>query len=343
MAFFLLFCYNEYILDKCACARDTRTERGVKDVTGKLRFVYLLAALLTAALLLTACALAEEDEEEQQYVENIWNYVDGSIDASQGIPQNALGVLERIRRTGKLRVATEPYFPPQEFIDLNLEGQTKYVGADMKMARLIAERMGVELEIVPMEFTEVLNAVAEDECDLAISGLSYTPGRAAFVEMSKGYHYSAAGTGAGILIREADAAEINSLDGLYGRKIIAQSGSLQEVLASQNIKNYREFQRLSSVLQVYDMLESGKADAAVVDIEAAKAYIQNNPDCGLALVPDLLFMLEEQFEGDRIAGKKGELQLMYFVNGVIDELLADGQYEKWFKHYQSYAAALELW
>ena len=41
-------------------------------------------------------------------------------------------------------------------------------------------------------------------------------------------------------------------------------------------------------------------------------------------------------EGDRIAGKKGDLQLMYFVNGVIDEVLADGRYAEWIKTYQVY-------
>ena len=39
--------------------------------------------------------------------------------------------------------------------------------------------------------------------------------------------------------------------------------------------------------------------------------------------------------------KKGELQLMYFVNGVIDEVL-DGLYEKWVGEAQQRADELGL-
>ena len=40
---------------------------------------------------------------EFYYVENEWNYVDGSMDISCGIPENATGVMDRIRRKGVLR------------------------------------------------------------------------------------------------------------------------------------------------------------------------------------------------------------------------------------------------
>ena len=60
----------------------------------------------------------------------------------------------------------------------------------MELARLIAKRMGVELRIVPLDFSEVLTSVADGTNDLIISGLSFTPARAGMLEMSKGYHFS---------------------------------------------------------------------------------------------------------------------------------------------------------
>ena len=109
-----------------------------------------------------------------------------------------------------------------------------------------------------------------------------------------------------------------------------------------NVEYYRQFRRLSSMQEVFDAVQSGLADAAAVDVENARVYIETNPDCGLMLVPDLGFAQEEQYTGDRVAARKGELQLLYFVNGVIDELLSDGQYEKWFEEYGVYAARLGL-
>ena len=54
------------------------------------------------------------------------------------------------------------------------------------------------------------------------------------------------------------------------------------------------------------------------------------------------FILEEQFDGDRVAGPKGETMLMCFVNGVIDEVLEDGHYQSWFSQYTVYASKLDL-
>ena len=293
-------------------------------------------------LALCLCAALATAEEATQYVENQWDYVDGSMDISEGIPEDALGALARIREAGKLRVATEPYYAPQEFIDPSLEGQAQYVGADMEFARRIAERMGVELEIVPMDFSEVLGAVAEGSCDLAISGLAYTPGRAAQVSLSKGYHFAEEDYSTGLMIRAEDAGKITGVKSLATRNIVAQSSSLQEALMAANVEYYRQFRRLSSMQEVFDAVQNGLADAAAVDVENARVYMETNPECGLMLVPDVGFAQEEQFAGDRVAAKKGELQILYFVNGVIDELLAEDQYEKWFVEYGAYAARLGL-
>lgn len=291
-----------------------------------------MATLLAVALLAAWCVTAHA---EMIYVENQWNYVDGSIDASHGIPEDATGRLARIRETGRLTVATEPYFPPQEFIDPAKTGQEQYIGADMELARLIARRMGVELTIVPLDFVEVQNTVAEGTYDLAISALAFTATRAAVLEMSKGYYYSSEAMSSGLLIRADRAGEINSVDDLNDRNIVAQSGSLQETMAAENILQYYQFRRLSTLVEVYAAVINGSADAAVVDVETAKAYIANHPDCGLALVPDVYFSLQPQYQGDRVATQKGELQLMYFVNGVIDEVLASGQYEAWYDQYNA--------
>ena len=298
-----------------------------------------IIALFLALLFFAAGAAAEAPAE---YMENEWNYVDGSIDPSRGIPADAQGQLAKIREAGRLRVATEPYFAPQEFIDPALSGQEKYIGADMELARLIAERMGVELEIVPMDFTLVLTAVAEGDCDLAISALSFLPSRAAQTTMSKGYHYTEDSLGSGLMIRAEDAAAITDLSSLDGRVIAAQSGSLQESLAAEHIQAYLEFRRLPSVQSLYQALENKEADAVMVDVETAENYIRANPEKGFALLPGVQFQMEPQFEGDRIACKKGELQLMYFVNGVIDEVLSSGLYEDWFTQYTAYAAGLGL-
>ncbi len=286
--------------------------------------------------------LAGEEEEDYLYVENEWNFVENSLDVSNGIPKDAEGRLLAIKEAGKLVVATEPYFAPQEFIDPSLSGQEQYVGADMELARLIAERMGVELEIVPMEFTKVLSAVSEGEVDLAISALAFTPARAQTMELSKGYYYTSGEDTNSLLIRETDKNRIKSIDDISGLRLIAQRGSLQESLGADNIFHYEEFLRVSTIQEVYTAIEEGSSDAAVVDIESAQAYIDSKPGSNLMLVPGITFSMEEQYEGDRVAADKGEIPLICFVNGVIDEVLKSGQYQEWYDEYEKYANNLEL-
>ena len=300
-----------------------------RKLTGLKKTYRKSCALLLAALLPVLSAAALPGAHADEYVENQWNYADGTMDTSHGIPEDAIGVLGRIRRNGVLRVATEPDHRPYTFIDAS----GNLAGADIEMARLIAERMGVELKIVPMEAMEVLQAVSDDQCDIALSALAYSPARASSNELSMGYTFPNISTSTGVMIREADRDKILTIEDLEGKNLAAKSGSLQEVMIANNVESYREFRRVASVQNAYDLVARRKADAAAVDRASAEAYIRENPGCGLVLVEKIVLEADEHFLGYRAAAKKGEIQLMYFVNGVIDELLKSGQYEAWLTEY----------
>ena len=325
---FLVFVYTQ-----------RRLQAGEKPM--KRQYFRALTGMLLGLALCFGMAVCPASSEIY-YVENEWNYVDGSIDAKHGIPENATGVLERIRRKGVLRVATEPYYAPQEFIDPDLLGQNRFIGADMELARLIAKRMGVELQIVPMEFTQVLPALTDNQVDLTISAISFTPGRASSYTMSKGYYFSEGTATTAFIVRETDKDQYTSMEDLADKTLVAQSSSLQEALVAKHVHSYRQFRRLSSLQSVYEAVRQGKADAGVVDLETAETYIRNNPGAGLALAENLYFVLEEQYLGDRVVAKKGETQLIYFVNGVINEVLEDGIYLKWIEEAQKRADELGM-
>lgn len=283
-----------------------------------------------------------ENETSVQYIKNGWNFVDQSMDVSQGIPEDATGVLGRIRDKRTLRVATEPYFPPQEFIDPTKVGWKRFAGSDMQLAQLIADRMGVSLEIVPMAFSDVLPALDENTCDIAISALAYTPDRASAYVLSKGYYFSEENSGSGILVRIEDKDAYHSIDDFSEKVIAAQAGSLQESMMASNFPKYREFIRFSTQQDVYSALETGKVDAVMTDIEMAQNYIGNKPECQLVILPDFQFQMEEQFSGDRIAARAGQLQLIAFVNGVIDEVVDSGLYMQWYREAEKLAKDLGL-
>ena len=101
-------------------------------------------------------------------------FVLGGCGESKAENQRLNEILER----GYLTVTTEPYFAPNEFIDPSKEGDERYVGADIELAKYIADQLGVECRIVPLDFTTVLSSVTEGKYDIAISALAYKPDRA---------------------------------------------------------------------------------------------------------------------------------------------------------------------
>ncbi len=290
------------------------------------RWLVMTACLFTALIFVLDCAAAWD---QSGWYENEWNYVSDSMDVSEGMPRDATGVLGRIQRNGTLRVAVDPRYPPQIFRDCGAEDGTGMGGADIRLAKRIAERMGVRLEFIQLESTQILSSLTEDQCDLAVSALTFTPGRALSSTMSKGYYFPESESGIGFLVRQGSGIE--KMEDLDGRVIAAQSNSLAESIGVAYVTNYLEFKRTSSAQAVYEAVVRGRADVGIVSISTAKNFIENNPERELELVEGMVFIPETHYRGSRVAAKKGENQLIAFVNGVIDEVIREGAYEAWIR------------
>jgi polar amino acid transport system substrate-binding protein len=251
-------------------------------------------------------------------------------------------LLEEIQERGYIEVATEPYFAPFEFIDPSKTGDEQYVGSDIKLAQYIADELGVELRIVPLEFSAVLSSITEKKYDIAISALSYTPARAEAMNMSKGYYFSKESAGHGLLIRKEDAETIKGPDSLFDKVVVAQSGSLQELFINEQVPKYKEFKRVSSSTDGFLMIQEGKADACAASIPMAQLYIDANPNSDLMIVEGFQFIVDESTSGNRIGIQLGEEELTEKINEIIDEVIKSGVFEEWHVEYTEYAKKLGL-
>ena len=63
----------------------------------------------------------------------------------------------------------------------------RYIGFDMELAARFAAHEGRRLEIVPLEFTSLIAALAAGKIDMIVSNLSITPERALRVDFSRSY------------------------------------------------------------------------------------------------------------------------------------------------------------
>ena len=246
--------------------------------------------------------------------------------------------LEEIKQRGYLEVCTEPYFAPNEFIDSSKSGQDQYVGYDMDLAKYIADEIGVELRIVPLEFGAVLAGIAEGKYDLAISALAYSPARAEAMAMSKGYWFG--GEGYGFLIRAEDAGTIESIEDLQGVVVVTQSGSVQESMYNLYVGKSKEFKLVSSMTDGYLAVAEGKADACICSVGSARLYAEAN---GGLYIPDFRFDVSDELTGTRIAAcLEGTDELMEVVNRCIDEVIASGDIQRWHDEAEALAKTMGL-
>ena len=246
--------------------------------------------------------------------------------------------LEEIRKKGYIEVCTEPYFAPNEFIDSSKTGQDQYVGYDMDLAQYIADAIGVELRIVPLEFSAVLAGIAEGKYDLAISALAYSPARAEAMAMSKGYWFG--GEGYGFLIRAEDKGKIETIEDLKNVVVVTQSGSVQEAMYNLYVGSSKEFKLVSSMTDGYLAVAEGKADACICSIGSARLYAEAN---GGLYLPDFRFDVSDELTGTRVAAcLEGTDELMEVVNRCIDEVIASGDIQKWHDEAEAYAKTMGL-
>lgn len=86
----------------------------------------------------------------------------------------------------QLVVATNAAFEPFEYT----EGD-KYLGIDMEIAALLAEKLGKELVISNMDFDAVCLSVGQQKCDIAMAGLTIKEDRKVHVNFSETYYNAA--------------------------------------------------------------------------------------------------------------------------------------------------------
>lgn len=230
--------------------------------------------------------------------------------------------LEKIKESGKLVLATSPDFAPLEFEDLS-SGEAQYVGSDIELAKYIAEKLGVELEISAMDFSAVQAAIPSGQADIAISGFARTEERAQNMELSTPFNITEDG-GQTVLVAKGQGANYTAAEDFSGLQIGAQNGSLQYNLVSSQLPDDVEIVPVGSLNDGVLMLETGKIDALASDLSNAELLLESHDG-----IETTDFMFEYSSEGNVAAVKKGETELIEAVNEIIDEVNELGLYEQW--------------
>ena len=216
---------------------------------------------------------------------------------------------------GVLTVATSPDFAPYEFYSLDADGNPTLAGFDMALAKYIADYLGLELEVIPMDFDGTLMELAAKNVDIAMAGYSPDPAREEKMDFSDIYY-----TGGQSFVTVKDKTDLfasledtNNPDYSIG----AQLGSIQVKLAQANSPD-SDIVELSKVTDIIAELLAGHLDGAYIETAVAESYAKNYPELALVLA------VPYEQEGSVVGVSKGNAELLAGINEAIAAAIADG-------------------
>ena len=234
-----------------------------------------------------------------------------------------------------LVMATNAAFPPYEYKDGD-----KIVGIDAEIAAAIANKLGMKLEIMDVDFGAVLTGVAEGKYDMGMAGITVTDERKETMDFSDTY-----ATGIQVIIVN-DGSSIATLDDLRNFdeegnpvslknpdiKIGVQQDTTGDIYSSsaisgwgfndlnddESIKTDRVV-RYKTGAEAVAALKTGKVDCVIIDNEPAKSFVAANEGIHILEGEN-----EYAVEDYAICVNKGNTELLAKINKALAELKADG-------------------
>ena len=277
------------------------------------KFIALALATLMILSLLAGCGAAGKSEEEALYT------LTGKFKDTK-----VTTVTE-----GKLTVAISPDFAPMEFVDPTKSGQDMFVGFDPILAKYIAEELGLELVIMPMDFSACQTAVYTGTVDMSISGYSWSEEREANYNLSD-YYYAGENENEQVLITLASNGDkFATAEGLVGAKIGAQNASLQQSLTEAQLPD-SELVLFTDLGTAVLQLKSGDFDCVAVADGNGDAIIAKNPEIAKS---GFVFYVDPKETGNVIMLHKGADDLTNVVNQILAE--SEQYWESWYAYASS--------
>ncbi len=213
---------------------------------------------------------------------------------------------------GTLTMGTNAAFPPYEYT----EGDN-IVGIDAEIAALIADKLGMTLQIEDMEFDSIIPSVQSGKVNMGMAGLTVTDERKEAVAFTKSY-----ATGKQVIIVPEDS-DIASADDLEGKTIGVQLSTTGDLYITWDLVDTEKAQieRYNKGADAVQALVQGKIDAVVIDNEPAKVFVAQSEG---------LKILETEYitEQYAIAVAKENTELLGKIDTALGELIDSGEVQK---------------
>ncbi|MER5308499.1 ABC transporter substrate-binding protein [Streptomyces sp. NPDC002773] len=186
---------------------------------------------------------------------------------------------EKIKKAGKVRVATDVPYPPFEMFVK--EGGSELTGLDYDLGQALGGKLGVTFAFTPQKFDGIVPAIQAGKFDVAMSAITDNKDRQKVVDF---VDYSQSGSG--VLVPEGNPAKITTLDTLCGQKVAVQAATNQldllkghQAACAKAGKGKIDIQTFPKDSDAQLALRSGKAVAQVLTKPAA-GWVAKTADDG---------------------------------------------------------------
>lgn len=221
-----------------------------------------------------------------------------------------------------LTICSDIPYPPFEFEDSS--APSGYSGFDIDIVQEIADRLGLELEVLEVGFDGLQSGatLAAGQCDLAASAMTITEERAQNLAFSDPYYDSLQS-----LVVQADS-DITSLEDVAGQSIGVQRGTTGAIFAQENAPEDTEIIEFSSGPDLFTAMQAGQVVAGLQDLPVNLERVEQDDD----------FQIVAEFDtGEQygFAAALGNDTLIDAVNATLQEMRDDSAYDELYERYFS--------
>jgi polar amino acid transport system substrate-binding protein len=224
--------------------------------------------------------------------------------------------LDDMKKAGKVRIAIDLAIPPFGMNDDRMQP----AGSDVDTARLLAQDLGVELEIVTTTGPTRIPMLLTGKADLVVSTLSITPDRAKVIDFSMPYadHPS--------VVAALKSLQISRYADLAGKKVAVVRGTTQDTDLTRQAKGAL-LVRYEDDATMALAVASGQVDILATARSLLPAISRKNP----ARTVEPKITMETFYLA--VGLRKNEPKLKEWVNGWVKANLQNGKLGAIYKKY----------
>ncbi len=246
----------------------------------------------------------------------------GCAEMGQTVKASSSPVMDQIIARGELRVGVSGDMPPMNL----LTKDDKIIGMDVDVAQMVAEAMGVKLNLQRIDFGGLLPALDAGRIDMIVSNMTMTPERNLKVAFVGPYFTS----GKALLTKRSSLAQAKGVFDLNSPQftfVVLKDSTSEAVIR----KGAPQAKVLTAATQneAIQIVVDGRADAMFADFPICAVAVLRNPAAGLVSVSAPI-----TYEPIGIAVPKGDPHLLNWLGNFLSGLEKAGYMDelkvKWF-------------